>query len=391
MHAPARSICMQGVLILVFAGTSPLYADPVLPHLFSDHMVLQREAPIRVWGNADPGERVKVELAGHTAYQVADKAGHWTMWLPSMQAGGPFTLKITSKKSILLRDVTIGEVWVASGQSNMAFALRDATGSEQEIPSANYPEIRFFAVPQRIATKRQNDTLDASWELCTPETARTFSAVAYYFARSLQRQLRVPVGIILSAWSGSAGEEWTDAESLRRDPELEPIIKRWDASLPEVKSYAEHAMEFCLEFDDFELVPAADATSAPRIISNFDSGSTTIDTGGNWTYSWKHGRDTVFELTAPGRKGSGYAARVSGSLDGASSSRLEATFAQHGSEVDLSEYAGIRFWVRGNGSVQVQILEPAIKDWDNYAASTIRATAEWKEVTVWFRDLKQAG
>lgn len=391
MHRLSHSVCVQGILILVSAYPSPLRADPVLPHLFSDHMVLQREAPIRLWGNADPGERVKVELAGHTAHGIADKGGHWIVSLPPMHASGPFTFKITGKKAILLRDVMIGEVWVASGQSNMAFALRDATGSEQEIPRANYPEIRFFTVPQKIATKRQSDTLDAFWELCTPETARGFSAVAYYFARDLQRELRVPVGIILSARSGTAGEEWTDPESLRREPELQPIVKRWDASPEEVKSFAAHAMDFSLEFDDFELVPSENAPATPRIIANFDSGAATTDTGGSWTYSWKEGRSTVFELTSPGRGGSGYAARVSGRLDGASSSRLQADFAQHRSEVDLSAYAGIRFWVRGNGSVQFQMLEPAITDWDNYAAPTIRATAEWKEVTVWFRDLKQAG
>src|SRR5262249_24657151 len=125
--------------------------------------------------------------------------------------------------------------------------------------------------------------------------------------------------------------------------------------------------------------------------SNFDSGAATTDTGENWTYSWNQGRSTVFELAAPGRGGTGYAARVAGRLDGSSSSRLEARLAPRGAQADLSGYAGIRFWVRGSGSVQLQLLEPLITDWDNYTTPTIHATPEWKEVTVCFRDLKQAG
>ena len=384
--------CAAAVLLFFPLILLPsVQAEPRLPHLFSDHMVLQRDMDTSVWGWADPGERISVSLGAIAGEAVATAEGSWKVVLPARHAGGPFTLAVRGKKTLLVKDVLLGEVWVASGQSNMAFALRDATGSEQEIPNANNPALRFFTVPQQIATKRQIDTLDAAWKLCTPETAKSFSAVAYYFARDLQRHLHVTVGIILSAWSGSAGEEWTDHESLRRGPEFLPIIERWNASPQSVKSFATHAMDFNLEFDDFELVPAENASTPPREISNFDSGTATTATGGFWTYSWKEGRDTVFELTSPGRGGSGYAVHVGGRLDGASSSRLEAVFLQPPSEVDLSAYAGIRFWLRGNGSVQTQLLQPTITDFDNYAAPTIRATPEWKEVTVLFRDLKQAG
>src|SRR5262245_56379377 len=120
MHTLCR---IAFVLTLLPQCLSPLPAAPVLPHLFSDHMVLQRDVPIRVWGSADPGEAVKVEFAGHTARGAADTRGHWSVTLPAMPAGGPLSLRVIGKKTIALRDVMVGEVWVASGQSNMAFAL----------------------------------------------------------------------------------------------------------------------------------------------------------------------------------------------------------------------------------------------------------------------------
>src|SRR5215475_16059375 len=127
--------------VLSLSGWSQLQAEPSLPHLFGDHMVFQRDTPIRVWGTADAGERVTVELAGRTESTVADARRHWKVSLPAMAAGGPFTLRVLGRRSIVLRDVMVGEVWVASGQSNMAFVLRSATGWEHALPNADHPEI----------------------------------------------------------------------------------------------------------------------------------------------------------------------------------------------------------------------------------------------------------
>lgn len=388
MELNLKTVCL---LFLCFMLTPALHADPRLPHLFSDHMVLQAGAPIRIWGHAEPGERLTVDLAGHAAETVADENGRWKVELPAMAAGGPFTLTAAGKKTIEFRDVMIGEVWVASGQSNMTFALRGATGAQEEFAKADFPLIRFFTVPERVARSPQSDTLDAKWELCTPDSAQSFSAVGYFFATKLQQSLGVPVGIILSGWPGTAGEEWTDPESLRDAPELRPIVERWDKSPEEAKSFAERGADVHLEFDDFELLAAAGNSASPRSLSNFDSGGSTTSTGGSWTYSWKDAPQTMFELMAPGRGGNGYAAIVKGKLDSASSSRLEADFGPSQLPVDMSAWDGIRFWVRGQGSFQFQILQPTITDWDNYAAPILKATPEWKEVTIWFRDLRQAG
>src|SRR5215469_10152427 len=150
-------------------------AEPRLPHLFTDHMVLQEDMSISVWGWADPEERITVILGPHTREAVATAAGRWELLLPAMHAGGPFTLIVRGKKIVEVKDVLLGEVWIASGQSNMTYALSAATGAVEEIPAAIYPQMRLFTVPKRIALAPQENTLTAAWEICTPDTAKIFS------------------------------------------------------------------------------------------------------------------------------------------------------------------------------------------------------------------------
>jgi len=381
------------VLLLSVLLFHPLsaQAEPRLPYLFTDHMVLQQGMNISVWGWADPEEHVAVTLGANTRETVVSADGHWNVSLPAMHAGGPFTLTVRGKKTLLVKDVLLGEVWIASGQSNMTYALSGATGAAEEIPAARYPQIRFFTVPKKIAMTPQEDTFPEAWEICTPDTAKVFSAVAYFFGRDLYKSLKVPIGIILTSWPGTTGEEWTDPDSLRREPVLRPIVQRWAGMPAEVKTFAAEATEISLEFDDFELLPAAGTAGTPTLLSNFDDGTSRTETGGVWTYNWPDAASTTFELVSPGRKGSGYAARVEGKLDGASSSNLHASFTGADIPVDLSAFMGIRFWVRGRGAFQFQMLQPTISDWDNYSAEMIHARPEWQEVTIWFKDLKQAG
>ncbi len=386
------SIIQRALLTLFFlsAVSIDLCAEPRLPHLFSDHMVLQRDMDLRFWGWADPGESIDVTLAGISRHAIAASDSRWSVSLPPLPAGGPFVLEVRGKTTLLLRDVVIGEVWIASGQSNMTYALGGAANAAQEVPKANDPDLRFFTVPKRIAIQTQNDTLPAAWEICSSDTAKSFSAVAYFFARDLRRTLGVPVGVILSAWPGTAGEEWTDPESLRRDPIFQPIAARWDSTSPDDKSFAAAPRRLSLEFDDFELLPALpDAPAVP--FSSFDDGSSRVSTGGVWSYSWHDAPDAAFELVTPGHGGKGYAARISGTLTGADDSRWEVRFRSDGAPMDLSVYAGVRFWVRGNGSYLFRTLQPSIFDWDDYGSNLLKAAPEWKEITVLFKDLKQAG
>ena len=381
------------VYLLSIAGlcAPSLCADPVLPHLFSEHMVLQREVAVPIWGWADSGEKITVSLAGQIAETVAGEDRRWKVALRPMQAGGPFTLTVHGKKTVEIKDVMFGEVWVASGQSNMAYALSGAADAESEIPKAVNPLVRFFTVPKRISLTPQDDTLPANWELCSPDTAKRFSAVAYFFARDLYNALNVPIGIVLSAWPGTAAEEWTPPDELRREPILAPIVQRWEELPADVKSFAAHPTEFSLEFDDFELLSEKPSPSLSVPLSNFDDGTPRTSTGGSWSYVWADAPNSALELISPGRNGSAYAARVAGTLDGASSSELLASFHADGSPADLRAYSGIRFWVRGNGMLQVQLLQPSISDWDNYSIDSVRVADEWKQITVSFEDLKQAG
>lgn len=353
-------------------------------------MVIQRNIPISVWGWAEPGEHIEVSFGPNRGDAVASGAGEWKAVLPAMPEGGPFTMAVRGKKAIELKDVLIGEVWVASGQSNMTYELSGATGAAEEIPKAKYDEIRFFTVPKKIAVSAQKDTLPAAWEICSPDTAKTFSAVSYFFARDLHKALNVPIGVILSAWPGTAAEEWTDPASLRSEPLLQPILQRWEGASKQVKEFAAESVPISLQFDDFELLPAAEGGRATPF-SNFDDGSSRTKTGGAWKYDWHDGLETTVELVSPGRGGSGYAAKISGMFDGASSSRWQADFQSDESPADMREYAGIRFWVRGSGLFQLQSLQPTITDWDNYASRTFKAEAEWKQFAVLFKDLRQEG
>jgi sialate O-acetylesterase len=389
--SPSLAGSMPLLAALAMFCWSPLssWADPVLPHLLTDHMVLQRDREIHIWGKADPGEKITVTLAQKTAASSdTDASGKWSVHLPSMTAGGPFTLAVVGKKTVLVKDVMIGEVWIASGQSNMAFVLSDSLGATEEIPKADYPQMRLFTVPKKIALDRQWDTLPAAWQICTPETVKDFSAVAYYFARDLHRSLNVPIGIIETAWPGTTIEEWIDPTFLHETQAPISTTKPADDS-SQVVTHPMGRSPFDLQFDDFELI--RDPSNPGTVFSTFDDGTSRNTMGGSWSYNWQDGPETSFDLVAPGRGGAGFAARVAGKMDGSDDSRLTERFKPDNSPVDLSSYIGIRFWVRGDGSFQVRTLQPTISDWDNYGTPLFQASPHWKPVVVLFRDLRQEG
>jgi sialate O-acetylesterase len=379
-----------GVGYFLFAYCLRCFADPVLPTLISDHMVLQQGREIHIWGKADAGETVTVSLAGHVATTTADDRHHWSVRLPVLSAGGPFTLTVQGNKKIEIKDVMVGEVWIASGQSNMTFSLEAAEGAATEVPKADYPQIRLFTVPRKIALSPQEDTLPTGWKICTPDNAKNFSAVAYFFAREIHRTQHVPVGVVESAWPGTVIEDWIAPETLRADADLRPVLEGWNRATPDEKRFAENSLPFELEFDDFELIPAT-AGGASKMLSNFDDGTARVSTGGTFSYGWEDAPDAPFELISPGRGSGGFAARVAGRLDGTQDSILKANYKLDGAAIDLSSYAGIRFWVRGNGSFRFRSKQPTVTDWDDYATPVMKASSDWKPVTVLFRDLRQDG
>ena len=213
-----------------------LAAELSLPSVFSDHMVLQRERAVPVWGKADPGAEVKVEFAGQTKTVTADADGKWRVDLAPMSASSESRiLKVSSNlKSEIINlqfsDVLVGEVWLCSGQSNMAMALSACENSTNEIAAANYPQIRLFKAPN-VAAATPKEEIAAKWAVCTPETVKTFSGTAYYFGRKLHQDLNVPVGLLLSAWGGTRIEPWTPPCGFAGIDTLKDIYERTQTGL----------------------------------------------------------------------------------------------------------------------------------------------------------------
>jgi sialate O-acetylesterase len=210
-------------LVLLSGLMQRSHADVRLPHIFGDHMVLQRDKPVRVWGSAEPAEKVRVSIGKEHAEATADEHRKWSVELPPLPAGSPIEVTVEGKNTIVLHDVLVGEVWICSGQSNMQFNVASALHARKEIEQANHPEIRLFTVPMRPAGEPADD-VNGSWNACTPTTVPGFSAVGYFFGRQLQEQLGVPVGLINSSWGGTRIEPWTPPAGFREVPALASIL-----------------------------------------------------------------------------------------------------------------------------------------------------------------------
>jgi sialate O-acetylesterase len=203
------------------ATSSPVSFSP----LFSDHAVFQRDKSVPVWGAAKPGEKVTVSFAGKDYPATADDQGNWKISLDPLPASSePRELSIHSESggSVVLKDILVGEVWVASGQSNMGFSVSEATNAPTEIAAANFPQIRQFTVPHG-GSLTPKTTVSGSWQVCSPETAGHFTAVGYFFARDLFQKLGVPVGIVHTSYGGTPAEAWTSREALNAVPELKTM------------------------------------------------------------------------------------------------------------------------------------------------------------------------
>lgn len=209
------------LIVMVMLFCSSVFADVTLPHVFSDHMVLQREKPVRIWGWADPGEQVAVTLNGNTVKTVTNKKGKWQVELPAMQASAiPAELHVSGNNTVVVRDILVGDVWLCSGQSNMDWNLGGAESKDTAIPAATNALIRFLKVTIKPSPQAVKDIHD-TWQVCSPQTAPGFSAVGYFFGKKLHDELDVPIGLIHSAWGGTRIEPWTPAVGFKIIPALE--------------------------------------------------------------------------------------------------------------------------------------------------------------------------
>ena len=222
--------CLKRLSAFLLFFALGLQAAVKLPSLVSDHMVLQQDFPVRIWGHGDPGEAVRVEFQGQSLSAKADESGKWAVYLNPMKAGGPFSMTISGQNSITLNDILVGEVWVGSGQSNMQFPVSIAVNAQQEIADANYPNIRLFEVPHVVAEQPAEDVV-GQWVLCSPETVGKTSAVGYFFSREIHKTRGVPVGFIHSSWGGTPAQSWTTRPTLEADPALKIYLDQWQKTL----------------------------------------------------------------------------------------------------------------------------------------------------------------
>ncbi|MHB8902943.1 MAG: sialate O-acetylesterase [Thermoguttaceae bacterium] len=218
-------ILVSAVALGVFG--LPARADVKLPAILGDNMALQRDVQIPVWGWADAGEKVTVTLGDQSKTATADTAGKWMVRLDALKEGGPLSMTVRGKNSITVENILVGEVWVCSGQSNMGFAVRNANNAEEEIASANYPEVRLFSVPL-VGTQEPQYDCNGKWVVCSPETVGTFTAVGYFFGRELHKNLKIPVGLINTSWGGSSCEAWVRHSILEADPAYARLLAEFE-------------------------------------------------------------------------------------------------------------------------------------------------------------------
>ena len=235
-----RPITTRFLLLGATLSSGLLYAEVKPNVLFSDGAVLQRGQNVPVWGTANDGEKVTVEFAGQTATTTA-QGGKWKVELKPLKAGGPFSMKISGDNEVTVNNLLVGEVWVASGQSNMEWTLNVSFQPEVEKPKAKFPQIRMITA-KKVASLTPLDEIEGKWQECSPETVGGFSAVAYYFARDLHAKLGVPVGIISTSWGGTFAQAWTSPDGFEGQPELKGYADQLKAAAekPPEKGPAQH-------------------------------------------------------------------------------------------------------------------------------------------------------
>ena len=285
------------ILFVLLLVNLAAFGQVRMARIFSDHVVLQRQQPIPVWGWAKPGETVKATLAGQTQQAKADANGKWLVRFTPLEAGGPHTLAATAKSgSASAADVLIGEVWLCSGQSNMEWPVRQANNFATEKKNANFPQIRHFRVEHELALTPQTELKSGDWKVASSETVGDFTAVGFFFARELYQKLNIPIGLMHSSWGGSQVEGWISKEGMMSNDELRPTIQ----NLPTTWQAADSLMDLKLR-QQLKVSPTLTAADEQKYLDpNYDfAGWRKTDPMGQW--EWKDLKGFV---------GQGYMARI---------------------------------------------------------------------------------
>jgi len=249
-----RTCALAATTIL---GALSAYANVKMPKVFGDNMVLQREAPVAVWGWADPGESVSVSFGSSKATAKADAKGAWKLELPAQKVSAvSATMTIKGKNEIVFSNILVGDVWLCSGQSNMEMGISAAADKDTEVPAANNPMIRLFKIPKKFSQLPEPD-LDATWKICTPENVVAdgewggFSAVGYYFGKSLNKSLNVPIGLIDASWGGTMIEPWCPPVGFSKVPALSSLYEKAQLGDPRTALYTQRLEKFFAELNSW--------------------------------------------------------------------------------------------------------------------------------------------
>jgi len=221
-----KRIVFAFVTVIALLAAGSVQADVKLSGVFGDHMVIQQEQPIRLFGKAAPGEKITAELAGKTASATAGDDGRFRVELPAIKADGKaHTLTVKGKSTVTIKDVLLGEVWICSGQSNMEWSVGGSMNARAEIAAAKHTKIRLFNVPGHVAGPIPLDDPRGRWQICSPASVRHFSAVGYFFGRALQKELKVPIGLVGTNWGGTRIEPWTPPIGFRKVAKLKDYVR----------------------------------------------------------------------------------------------------------------------------------------------------------------------
>lgn len=222
-----KNFIMKKIVVAVFfCLVQTVFAQISLPYIFSDNMVLQRGQKIPVWGFSSPNETIKVAFKKQLKETKANEKGEWMVYLNQEKAGGPYLLTVSGKNKITFKNVLIGDVWLASGQSNMEWNLAAAEGYDNELNQTKFPLIRHIKINKKINSLPQNNVTETHWDVANKQTIGDFSAVAYHFAKKMYQEKGVPVGIINSSWGGTVIESWIPREAFEQSPYFKEMISK---------------------------------------------------------------------------------------------------------------------------------------------------------------------
>ncbi|OHB60212.1 MAG: hypothetical protein A2Y12_10315 [Planctomycetes bacterium GWF2_42_9] len=246
----------QGCIVIVLCSAAA-FANIKLPAIISDNMVLQADANDRIWGWGDPDENVTVTINEHEYRATSDAGGKWMVTLEAMKSSEiPFEMSVAGKNTITIRNIIVGQVWLASGQSNMDVPVITVLDANSEIRNATYPRIRLFTVLKDGGAINPVEDCNGQWVICSPQTVAGYSAAAYYFGKALHNKLNQPVGLINSSWGATSAEAWMSKSALKAKPEFAPIIQRCEEML---KKYPTGKADYTIAMAQWQKEAADDA------------------------------------------------------------------------------------------------------------------------------------